>query len=187
MDEYRSEGQDEPYEGEQYDFEHPILAFENDDSEEDEFDESGCDDKDPVVPITAEPDPELLAKIAGLDEYIQEKKEKMMSIVHDPEVQHVVTGGDNDVYEELFFKHLDVQEALVILPAALKLAIKHKEVDSQLFQKKLGLSFVKSYKVLKELKRVHVILRADGVKPRKVRIKTAIELLKQLQDYMKYK
>lgn len=121
-------------------------------------------------------DQDMLRQIASIDEYIKDKKARMV----------VVDKADELLEEENYtFKHLDNNEALMILPGALKIGIENMTVNSQLFQDKLGLNFMVSFRVLKELKRLHVIKRVDGVKPRKVDVVLAKDILREIEELRK--
>ncbi len=74
-------------------------------------------------------------------------------------------------------KYLKEEEFSYVLPAALKLAIHTGFLTNPLLQENLHIPYVTAFKVLKELKRLHIIDRADSFKPRKVDKAKAQEVL----------
>ena len=54
------------------------------------------------------------------------------------------------------------------------------ELSSRSLQKQLKIDFMVSFRIMKELKRLHVIKRADSIIPRKVNKAIASKLLKDL-------
>jgi len=78
------------------------------------------------------------------------------------------------------FAYLKKDEVKLLLPAILALIIDTGEVDSLLLQKHLNINFAVSFRVLKELKRLHIIKRVDAPKPRKVNILVAKQCLNEL-------
>ena len=74
-------------------------------------------------------------------------------------------------------KYLSNEEFIYLLPAALAIVIKNEQVTNQNLQDDLGISYLEAYKILKEMKRLHIVDRADSFKPRKVNITKAKELL----------
>ena len=78
------------------------------------------------------------------------------------------------------FAYLKKDEVRLLLPAILSLIIKTGKVDSLLLRKHLNINFAVSFRILKELKRLHIIKRVDAPKPRKVNILVAKQCLNEL-------
>jgi len=82
--------------------------------------------------------------------------------------------------ESIQFRYLSKEEASLLFPAALQLSISKGKITNALLQKSLTINYLTAFRILKEMKRLHVIPRADGVKPRKVEVTKAKELIKLL-------
>ncbi len=78
------------------------------------------------------------------------------------------------------FVYLRDEEVSKLLPSVLQIAIMDGELSSRNLQKQLKIDFVVSFRIMKELKRLHVIKRADSIIPRKVNKALASKLLKDL-------
>jgi phenolic acid decarboxylase len=68
----------------------------------------------------------------------------------------------------------------LLLPAVLQLAISKGEITNGLMQERLKINYLTGFKILKELKRLHIISKADNFKPRKINVSRANEVLKEL-------
>ncbi len=76
-------------------------------------------------------------------------------------------------------RYLKSDEFELLLPAVVSLGLLKGELTSEMIQKHLKVNFTTAYRILKELKRLHVIARVDSSKPRVVDIKKAEKLLKE--------
>lgn len=76
-------------------------------------------------------------------------------------------------------KYLDNDEYTFLLPAAVSLGIKQKKITNQDLQDFLEVNYLLSYKILKEMKRLHIIDRADSFKPRRINLEKAETFLKE--------
>ena len=76
--------------------------------------------------------------------------------------------------------YLNDDERGLVFPAALQLGISKGELTNPLLQETLKINYLLAFRLLKEMKRLHIIKRADSFKPRKINIIKAKEILKQL-------
>jgi len=83
------------------------------------------------------------------------------------------------VKEKHISRYLKNDEYELLLPAVISLGILKGALTSEMIQKHLKVNFTTAYRILKELKRLHVIARVDSSKPREVNKKKAQQLLKE--------
>lgn len=74
-------------------------------------------------------------------------------------------------------RYLQDEEFELLLPAVISLGMLKGSLTSAMIQKHLKVNFTIAYRILKELKRLHVIARVDSSKPREVDKKKAQKLL----------
>lgn len=77
-------------------------------------------------------------------------------------------------------RYLTKDEFNFLLPASLQIAIIKKELTNPILQENLRINFTTAHRILKELKRMHIIERADSFKPRKVDVAKAEKMLNQI-------
>ncbi|PIP53331.1 hypothetical protein COX08_01600 [Candidatus Beckwithbacteria bacterium CG23_combo_of_CG06-09_8_20_14_all_34_8] len=76
-------------------------------------------------------------------------------------------------------RYLEDDEFELLLPAVISLGLLKGALTSEMIQKHLKVNFTTAYRILKELKRLHVIARVDSSKPREVNKKKAQQLLEE--------
>lgn len=76
--------------------------------------------------------------------------------------------------------YLRDEEFDLLMPAVLQLAISQESLTNQMLQEKLRMNYLTGHRILKELKRLHVISKADTFKPRKVDISKASKILREM-------
>lgn len=76
-------------------------------------------------------------------------------------------------------RYLKDDEFELLLPAVISLGLLKNALTSDMIQKHLKVNFTTAYRILKELKRLHVIARVDSSKPREVNKKKAEKLLQE--------
>ncbi|NMB57288.1 bifunctional (p)ppGpp synthetase/guanosine-3',5'-bis(diphosphate) 3'-pyrophosphohydrolase [Candidatus Beckwithbacteria bacterium] len=79
------------------------------------------------------------------------------------------------------YKYLNKEEVELLLPNVLNLCIKNGNIDNKTLQENLQVNYLLAHRILKELKRQHIIDRADSFKPRKVNKTKTKELLKDFK------
>ncbi|MGI5827428.1 MAG: HD domain-containing protein [Patescibacteria group bacterium] len=79
-------------------------------------------------------------------------------------------------------KYLTNEEYLLLFPVALQLGISKNALTTTLLQETLKVNYLTAFKILKEMKRLHVIPRADSFKPRKVDIAIAKEIIAEIEN-----
>lgn len=78
-------------------------------------------------------------------------------------------------------KYLSIEEYHLLLPAAIGLGLEHNGLTARLIQDTLKISFDQAYRMMRELKRLHVISKVDGIKPRKLNRLKAKEVLRVIK------
>jgi guanosine-3',5'-bis(diphosphate) 3'-pyrophosphohydrolase len=86
----------------------------------------------------------------------------------------------NSPKRKVAVRYLKDAEYDYLLPATLQLGVLKKKLTNSLLQKNLKINYLLAHRILKELKRLHVIDRADSTKPRVVNIPRAEELMKKM-------
>jgi len=76
--------------------------------------------------------------------------------------------------------YLSDDEFTLLMPAVLQLAISQEKLTNQMLQDKLKMNYLTGYRILKELKKMHIISKADTFKPRKVKVSKASEFLREM-------
>lgn len=92
----------------------------------------------------------------------------------------VIEVDENETIQEI--KYLNDEEFMFLLPGALRLGITQGFLKNDSLQKTLGINYLTAHRILKELKRLRVIKRADSFQPRPVDKKIAKDLLEDITN-----
>jgi HD domain-containing protein len=77
--------------------------------------------------------------------------------------------------------YLEEKEYDLLIPVTLQLAIMKEKLDNKMIRESIKVNYLVAYKILKEMKRLQVIKRADSIRERKVNVSKAKEALEKIR------